>query len=113
MTNNYFAIERMNRCIDHIFIKREDGTMAFEEVMNMSYEEIKIYKDIDAFVTVFMDATNEYFNESDEHTIVTLVDGDDVFIWSILIGPGVDNDELTYAFIDWKKDGKSYRYEKK
>lgn len=112
MINNYFAVERTNRCVDHLCIKRDDGIIAFEDIMNMSYEEVVAYKDVDIFVTAVMDAANEYFNEGDEQTIVTLVGNDDIFIWSILIGPGNNNDQLNYAFINWKKDGESYRYEK-
>lgn len=112
MVNNYFAIERTNQCIDHLCIKRDDGTIAFEDIMNMSYNEIKEYKEIDVFVTGIMDASNEYFNENDEQTIVTLIGNDDIFIWSILIEPSENEDQLNYAFIDWQKDGQSYRYEK-
>ena len=42
--------------------------------------------------------------------LVTLIDEDDVFVWSIIIGPG-ESDEIRYVLVDWKKDGKSYRYE--
>lgn len=112
MTDNYFAIERNGKSIDHVYIRREDGTIVFEDIMNMSYEEMKSYKDIDAFVACVMDITNIYFNESDEQTLITLIDKDDVFIWGVVVGPGENEDQLNYAFIDWRKDGKSYRYEK-
>lgn len=112
MINNYFTIERSGQCIDHVLIKRDDETIAFQDVMNMSYSEIKSYKDIDTLVTCLMDTTNEYFDSIDEQTIITLVGPDDVFIWSILIGPGDTSDELKYAFVDWRKDEKSYRYKK-
>lgn len=112
MTNNYFAIERNGRCIDHLRIRRDDDTIAFEDVMNMSYDELKAYEGIDVFIAAIMDATNERFNESDDQTAVTLVRADDVFIWGLLIGPGDEEDEFKYCFIDWLKDGKKYRYEK-
>ena len=112
MTENYFSIERGGECIDHVHIKNEDGNLIFEDVMNMSYENLKEYEDIDVFITYVMDVTNDYFNGKDEQTIITLVGNDDVFIWSIIIGPGENNDELKYCFLDWKKDGNFYRYEK-
>lgn len=113
MTHNYFAVERAGRCADHVYIKCDDDTVAFEDVMNMSYEEIKSYAYINEFVAAIMDAANENFgSEHDEQTLITLVGEDDIFVWSVLIGPGDNDDELRYAFVDWKKDGKSYRYEK-
>ena len=111
MTKNYFAIERSGKGVDHVWMRRDDGTVAFEDVMNMSYEEIKSYEDIDSFVVCVMDMMNEHFGSSDEPTMVTLVGEDDVFIWGILIGPE-SNDEMRYAFVNWKENGKSYRYEK-
>ena len=59
-----------------------------------------------------MDATNQCLPNKDEQTIVTLVGEDDVFIWSIVIGVEDNGDDVRYALVDWKKDGKSYRYEK-
>lgn len=112
MNNTYFSVERAGKCIDHVLIRREDGSIAFEDVMSMSYEEVKAYEHINEFVTCIVDATNEYFNDSDDQTIVTLIGKDNIFIWSVLVGPGDSADELRYAFIDWTKGGKSYRYEK-
>ena len=112
MANNYFSIERNGKCADKIIIKCEDGKIAFENIMNMSYEKIKAYDKIGEFITGIMDAANAYFKDGDEQTLVTLVGQDDIFIWGILIGPGDNEDELTYALIDWGKDGKKYRYEK-
>lgn len=112
MTENYFSIERDGKCIDHMCIKREDGELVFEDVMNMSYKELREYENLDVFITCAMDAANEYFQGSDEQTIVTLIGSDDVFIWSVIIGPGETSDNLNCCLVDWKKDGKSYRYEK-
>ena len=112
MLKNYFAIERDSKCIDHLLIRRDDGVVAFEDVMSMSYDELKAYEGIDVFIAAIMDATNEHFNEDDNQTVVTLVGADDVFIWGLLIGPGDEEDEFKYCFIDWLKDGKKYRYEK-
>lgn len=112
MTKNYFAIERNGNCVDHILFKDKDERSVFEDVINMSYDEVKAYEHIEEFVTCVMDATNVYFNECDSQTVVTLIDKSDIFVWSIIIGPDGDNGDLRYVFIDWQKDGKSYRYEK-
>lgn len=111
MIYNYFSIERAGKCAAPVVIRNIDG-VAFEDLMNMSYEEMKVYKDLELFVDCVMDVASEYFEESDEQTIITLIGKDDVFIWSILIGPAEDVDKLQYALIDWKKDGRMHRYEK-
>ena len=112
MTKNYFAVERAGKCICPVVIKDEDGEVHFEDLMNMNYEEMKSYKNLDIFITAVMDATNECFEENDDQTIVTLIGEDDVFIWGVLIGPGENTDEMVYKTINWKEDGKSYRYAK-
>ena len=112
MTKNYFAIERNGQCIDHTHLTKEDGSMAFEDVMDMTYEDIVNYENIESFVVSLMDASNQCFGGNDDDTFVTLVGEDDVFIWGLLIGAGDTNDELTYKFINWKENGQSYRYEK-
>ena len=113
MTHNYFAIERAGQCADHVHIKFDDNTIAFEDIMDMSYDEIKSYYNIDEFVVATMDAANEYFGGAkDETTIINLIGDDDIFVWGILIGPSDVQDDLRYSFVDWTKDGKSYRYEK-
>ena len=112
MTKNYFAIERGGNCLDHVCITNENGTVAFEELMSVSYDAMKSYADLESFIVCVMDVMNKECGEADDSTLVTLVGEDDVFIWGILIGPGENDDELVYKFIDWKADGKSYRYEK-
>jgi hypothetical protein len=112
MNNTYFSVERNGKCIVPALLKLDDGTVAFQDVMNMSYDEIKEYKDIDVLVAAFMDATNAYFQESDDLTVITLIGEDGVFIWGILVGTGDNDDEFKYSFVDWQKDGRSYRYEK-
>lgn len=113
MSTNYFAIEREGKCADHIVITDEDGNIAFGDLMDMSYEEMKSYNNIDEFVVGVMDAANAHFGSgTDEQTLVTLVNANDLFIWSVLVGPGNNAEELRYAFVDWLKDGKNYRYEK-
>lgn len=104
---SYFAIERNQKTWDHVVIKDKDGNVMFGNYLGMTYDEMKSQEDLEEFVVAVMDATGD---GAAENTIVTLVGDDDVFIWSIIIGPGED-DGLRYVLVDWKKDGKSYRYE--
>lgn len=111
MTKNYFAIERNDKCCSDMCIADDFGNTIFEDLMNMSYEEMKAYNKMEEFVATVMKVSNELFENEDDQTIVTLVGEDDVFIWSVIIGPE-ENDLLRYFLVDWKKDGKSYRYAK-
>lgn len=111
MSNNYFALERGSQYFENMCMQAQDGSILFEDVMNMSYDEIKTYDNLESFVDCAMDLSNKLFNSKDDQTIVTLVGADDVFIWSIIMGPE-DEDTLRYVLVDWKKDGKQYRYEK-
>ena len=109
MTRNYFAIERDEKCFEHVYLKDNDNNIVFEDFMNMSYEDL-VGSNVDGFVVSIMDASNELFCEDDGQTVVTLIDENDVFVWSIIIIPG-DGDLLHYQFIDWKKDGCKFRYQ--
>ena len=111
MSKNYLSVQRNNDCIENVFIRNENGEFVFTEVMDMTYDEIKTYDNLSEFVTAIMDAANVHFQGNDDQTIVTLIGEDDIFIWSIIMGPGED-DIIRYSLVDWKKDGKSYRYEK-
>lgn len=112
MTNNYFAIERKDQCFDHMCIASDLGALMFEELMNMSYEEMKTYNKLEEFVATAMKVSNTLFESDDDDTIITLVGEDDVFIWSIIVG-SENSESLRYVLVDWTKDGKKYRYEKK
>ena len=107
----YFSVERNNECLDGVILRDKDGNIAFEDLMNMSYEEMTNYSDIESFVVSVMDATNMFTNSEDADTAVTLIGEDDVFIWGIIISPTGFNDEFHYVFVDWKKYGKNYKYE--
>lgn len=106
----YFAVERNGSCIDHIDIVGDDGNLMFQNVKQMSYDEVRECTDLEEFVVAVMDATNRYFEASDEQTIVTLIDEDDIFIWSVIIGAGDNEGDLRYVLVDWNKDGKKYKY---
>ena len=107
----YFAIERDDECFEPVILIDKNGNTAFEDLMNMSYDDMKNYDKIDNFVMAVMDATNQLTGGEDANTAVTLVGEDDVFIWGLIIGPSGE-DEFHYVFVDWKKDGNSYKYEK-
>lgn len=110
MNKNYFAIERNNECWYPMVFVDHDGKIAFEDFLDMSYSEMKSSDKLSDFVVAVMDAANSKSDSGDKQTIVTLVGADDVFIWSILMGPG-ENDMINYSLVDWKKDGHNYRYE--
>lgn len=111
MTKNYFAIERKDRCFENMYITNDLGAVMFEDLMDMSYDEMKAYDKLENFVATAMKISNELFESEDEETVITLVGEDDVFIWGIIVGP--ENEEsLKYVLVDWKKDGKNYRYQK-
>ena len=101
---SYFAIEHNGKCLDHVVIRDKDGSVMFSNYLNMTYDEMKSSEDLEEFVVAIMDAANN------EEVIITLVGDDDVFIWSIIIGVE-DDDGVRYVLVDWKKDGKNYRYE--
>lgn len=110
MSRNYFAIERNGKCWSPVILKSRNGDSDFTSFLEMAYDEMKSSVDLDRFVVAAMEATNEVSGTCDEQTVVTLVGEDGVFIWGIIMGPGADED-IQYNLVDWKKDGKSYRYE--
>lgn len=107
---SYLAIERNGDTWDHVTIKDRDGNGVFVNYLDMSYDEMKSQEDLEDFVIAIMEATNAEIEDDDEQTIVTLIGDGDIFIWSIIMGPG-DDDTVKYALVDWKKDGHNYRYE--
>ena len=109
MSKNYFAIERNGQCWDHVVLSGPFGNVAFEEFLDMTYEEMNNSDSLQKFVVACMIAANRKSGTEDEHTCVTLVGEDGCFIWGLLMGPG-EGDDIRYSLIDWKKDGKSYRY---
>jgi hypothetical protein len=56
-----------------------------------------------------MDVADSMMDDVNTDVILTLVGEDDIFIWSIIAG--YVDDEIRYVLVDWKKDGKNYRYE--
>ena len=109
MSKNYFAIERNGQCWNPVILADRNGDHAFEEFLDMSYDEMKNSALLEDFVVAAMEAADRICNVEDDQTIVTLIGSDDVFIWSIIMGS--ENDDIRYCLVDWKKDGYSYRYE--
>ena len=107
---NYFAIERDNQCWTNVILADSNGDPVFDDFLSMSYDEMKSSDRLNDFVAASMEAANRKTTNEDYQTIVTLVGEDNVFIWSIIMGPG-ENDMIRYVLVDWKKDGRSYRYE--
>ena len=105
----HFAIEREGSFLGDGVLLDNNGNVAFQDLMRMNYDEMKSYDRIEEFVVSVMDAANARSDVFDGQTIVTLVGDDDVFIWSVIIGVKDDGD-FNYAFVDWKKDGKTYKY---
>lgn len=106
---NYFAIERNGQCWTNVLLADSNGDPTFDEFLDMTYDEMKSSDRLPDFVVSVMDATNSAVDKSDDQTIVTLIGEDGVFIWSVIMGPG-ENDIVRYSLVDWKKDGKNYRY---
>lgn len=111
MSERYFSVERNGRYGTIVADKRQDGDRHTPDFMNMTYDEMRSNEYLDMFVVAIMEDVNEAFGTNDEQTIVTLIDEDGIFVWGILIGPGEEDGSIRYVLIDWKKDGKNYRYE--
>ena len=107
---SYFTVERNGNYLDHfVIINEENGTIGFENYLTLTYDEMKIQEDLDDFVLANMEAADAMFSNENDQTIITLIGNDDVFIWSIIMSSG-DNDDIMYSLVDWKKDGKIYKY---
>ena len=111
MSNNYFAIERNEEFWTDVIMADENGNPVFEEFLDMSYNDMKDSALLEDFVVAVMDAANRMTGNKDDQTVVTLIGEDDVFIWGIMMEKDVDlEDHIRYVLVDWKKDGKSYKY---
>ena len=106
---SYFAIERNGKCWSPVVLMNENGEPIFNEFLDMDYEGMRSSARLEEFVVVCMNASNDASGTSDDQTIVTLIGDDDVFIWSVMMGPS-ENDDIKYNLVDWKKDGRTYRY---
>lgn len=107
MCKNYFAIECNQQYWEHVVLKDKDGNVKFDDYMDKTYDEMKSSEDLEEFVVAVMDAAN---GDTNNNVIINLIGEDGVFIWGIIMGPDED-DGVRYVLVDWKKDGKNYRYE--
>ena len=112
----HFTIERNGRCwesADKLASRVNMIQSRVDELKNSTYDEMKSKHWIEGFISAIMEEADELSGTSGDQTIVTLVDEDGLFVWSIIIA-GTENYEasweVNYAFVDWKKGGKSYRY---
>ena len=106
---NYFAIERNGECWSPVVLQSRNGDSDFSSFMEMTYDEMKNDDRLEEFVVAAMEATNQASETGNDQAIVTLIGEDGVFIWSIMMGPG-ENDNIMYNLIDWTSDGHVYRY---
>ena len=111
MSKNYFSIERNGECQSPVILVDNNGDRVFEEFFEMNYDEMKSSELLDDFVAAAMEASDSMCDAEEAQAIITLIGDDDVFIWSIIVGPD-EGDLLRYVLVDWKKDGKKSRYEK-
>lgn len=111
--NNYFVIEQNDKYLEGVVLLDAEENILHEEIMNMSYEEMKKYDKLEDFLWEAYFASESYFETKGENTVINLVDGDDTLVWGILFGLDPDNEELLrYCFVDWGVDGKVYKYQK-
>ena len=111
MSNNYFAIERNGECWSNVVLVDLNG-IAFEEFLDMTYSEMIASDKRDDFILACMMAIDRKTGTEGDQTVVTLIDENGVFIWGIIMDQDTDDESnVRCVFVDWKKDGKSYRYE--
>lgn len=110
---NYFVIEQNDNYLEGVVLLDSDQNVLHEEIMNMSYEEMKEYDKLEDFLWEAYFASESYFETKGENTVISLVDSEDTLVWGILFGPDPDDEEaLRYCFINWGEDGKIYKYQK-
>lgn len=107
---NYFTIERNGECYSHVILADSDGNPAYTEFLDMAYEEMKNSEKLEDFVITAMEAADRKASSGYmyDDTVVTLVGEDDCFIWGIIMG--YDGEHIRYNLVNWKADGKNYRY---
>lgn len=111
---SYFAMERGGKCYEQaedVIVNRVNMVQARIDILKAStYEEMLRQHWLEGFVLATYEAADEVLGDEDDQTIITLIDDNGIFVWSIIIGVN-ENSDLNYVFVDWKKDGKNYRYE--
>lgn len=107
---NHFAIEHNGNCYEPVLLVDSDGNPAFAEFMEMTYEEMRDSEQLEDFVVAAMDAVMQNGDDDDEYidVAVTLIGEDRFFIWGIIMS--AEGDDITYKVVDWKADGKHFKY---
>lgn len=107
---NYFAIEVNGNCYSPVLLADSDGKPAYTEFLEMTYDEMKNSKQLEDFVIAAMEAAERRDDGKEEYddVVVTLIGEDDFFIWGIIMS--TEGDDITYKVVDWKADGKRYKY---
>lgn len=107
---NYFSIEVNGECYSPVLLADSDGKPAFSEFLNMSYDEMKNSERLEDFVVAAMEAAERRGDGEDDYSdvVVTLIGEDNFFIWGIIMS--TEGDNITYKVVDWKADGKHFKY---
>lgn len=106
---SYFSIERNGQCWMPVTLANKNGDPIFQEFLDMSYAEMKESFVLGDFVVAAMDAADSACNVDNDQTAVTLIGDDGNFVWGIIMSSENEND-IRYLLVDYKKDGRSYRY---
>ena len=92
---------------DHTCLVDKNGEHVFTEFYNFTYDEMMNSENLNDFVAAVWDAS-VLDNPNVEDMTILLVDKDDTFVWSIMMG--VFDDELMYTLTDWKKDDMIFKF---
>ena len=103
---NTFSIERGDNIIHNVFFTNDDCEMF--SILDMSFENIVNYEKLAYIVDAMLDAADDVFGPGSEDVLITLVDNDGYFIWSIEIEQ--DNSDFKYRVIDWKQSEMKFCY---
>lgn len=82
----------------------------FEELFNMiDFKTLEKYSDLERFVDLMIDLSEEVFGQGFDSIAITLIDGaDDTFIWGI--DANLEKKNFSYSLLDWRKDGNRFKY---
>jgi hypothetical protein len=95
---------------DKIMAINNGEDLFFDEIFGFdSALRITNYNLLEDFVTEMLDMSENVFGDGIDSLMITLVSGvDDTFIWSVRVE--IEEDNMSYGVIDWKKDGLTYKY---
>ena len=107
---NYFAIEKNGEYYSPVLLADSDGNPAYTEFLDMTYEEMKNSEKLEDFVIAAMEAADRKSDDEDDYSdvVITLIEEDSFFIWGIIMSS--EGDDITYKVVDWKADGKHFKY---